>query len=78
MSMRRFFEAVTLGICLYALAGWLYVVLVALIQPNTLSWQLTHLTSWPRTDTFGELCFVVSFVAFVVHRALTQRHPPDR
>jgi hypothetical protein len=43
---------------------------VALIQPRTLSWQLTHLASWPRTDTFGELAFAVSFVAFLVHEVV--------
>jgi hypothetical protein len=36
--------------------------------PNTLPWQLTHFASWPRTDTFGEASFVVSFMAFVIYR----------
>jgi hypothetical protein len=29
---------------------------------------LTHLVSWPRTDTFGEYAFAVSFFAFIVYR----------
>ena len=50
----------------------MYVALVALIEPDTLSLQLTHLTKWPRTDTFGEISFVVSFVAFWLWMMLRQ------
>jgi hypothetical protein len=68
--MRRFCANLSLAVCLYSFAGWVYVAVVALVQPNTLSWQLTHLTKWPRTDTFGEGCFVISFLAFVTYRTL--------
>ena len=67
---RRLLEALCLAICVYSFAGWVYVALVALLEPRTLNWQLTHLARWPRTDTLGEACFVVSFLAFVAHRAL--------
>lgn len=60
------------AIALYAFAAWVYVALVALIEPDTLSLQLTHLTKWPRTDTFGEISFVVSFVAFWLWMMLRQ------
>jgi hypothetical protein len=73
--VRPVLNGVFLALALYGFAGWLYVAGVALAQPQTLSWQLTHLASWPRTDTFGELSFVVSFVAFIAYR-LT-RVPPD-
>jgi len=39
---------------------------VALVHPQTLSLQLTHFAPWPREDTFGEISFVVSFLAFFI------------
>ena len=57
-----------LAVALYGFAAWVYVAGVALFLPNTLSWQLTHLAKWPRTDTFGELSFVISFLAFIAYR----------
>ncbi len=66
--MRRFVNAAALTIAIYGFAGWVYVAAVALVLPRTLPVQLTHLASWPRTDTFGEASFVVSFVAFFVYR----------
>jgi hypothetical protein len=62
------------ALALYGFAAWVYVALVALIQPWTLKWQLTHLSKWPRTDTFGELCFAVSFVAFWLQSLLSRQH----
>jgi hypothetical protein len=66
--MRRSVNTVALAIALYGFAAWVYVACVALVLPQTLSWRLTHLASWPRTDTFGESAFAVSFVAFIVYR----------
>ena len=66
--MRRALNAVALAVAIYTFAGWVYVAAVSLVAPETLPLQLTHLASWPRTDTFGELCFVVSFLAFVAYR----------
>jgi hypothetical protein len=66
-SRTRIINAVALAMALYAFAGWAYVSAVALVLPQTLPLQLTHLARWPRTDTFGELCFVVSFVAFIAY-----------
>jgi hypothetical protein len=65
--IRRIINVIALAVALYGFAAWAYVAAVALAQPNTLSWQLTHLAKWPRTDTFGEFSFVVSFLAFVVY-----------
>ena len=67
-SMKRLFNTLALTLAIYGFAGWAYVAVVALALPNTLPWQLTHLASWPRTDTFGELSFAVSFVAFIAYR----------
>jgi len=63
-------------ISLYGFVAWVYVALVAVTQPQTLPLQLTHLTKWPRTDTFGEISFVVSLVAFWLQALLTGRRDP--
>ncbi len=68
VGVRRRINALALGVAIYGFAAWIYVAAVALVEPNTLSLQLTHLASWPRTDTFGEASFVASFVAFLVYR----------
>ena len=60
-----------------AFAAWVYVAGVALILPQTLSWQLTHLAKWPRTDTFGEVSFVVSFFAFIAYRLTREPARPE-
>jgi hypothetical protein len=65
---RRLLTAMTLAVALYAFAAWVYVAMVAVFLPDTLSWQLTHLAKWPRTDTFGEGAFVVSFLSFIAYR----------
>lgn len=63
-------------IAIYAFAAWVYVALVALFQPHTLTWQLTHLATWPRTDTFGEISFVVSLVCYWIYSLLSIRTQP--
>ena len=73
--MRRVYNSIFLAVALYGFAAWAYVAAIALAQPQTLSWQLTHFAKWPRTDTFGELTFVLSFVAFIAYR-LTREQPP--
>ena len=65
-----------LAVSLYGFAGWAYVAGVSLAAPGTLPLRLTHLASWPRTDTFGEAAFAASFVAFVIYR-LTRSGPFD-
>ncbi len=74
-QVRRVLNAIFLALALYGFASWIYVAGVALAQPQTLSWRLTHLAAWPRTDTFGEASFLVSFLAFIAYR-LT-REPPS-
>jgi hypothetical protein len=79
MTRRSLVVASCRAIALYGFAAWVYVALVALIQPDTLGLQLTHLTKWPRTDTFGEISFVVSFIAFWLSLVLREHEtrPPD-
>jgi len=78
MTPRRVANALALAVALYGFAGWAYVAAVALARPHTLSWQLTHLARWPRTDTFGEVCFMVSFAAFIAYRLTRESTSRDR
>ncbi len=48
------------------LLGWVYIALIALVHPETLSWPLTHFLPWPREDTFGIMCFGVSGISFLL------------
>ena len=64
----RIVNAVALALTVYGFAGWLYVAVESLVIPQALSMRLTHLASWPRTDTFGEFCFAMSFVAFIAYQ----------
>ena len=70
---RRVVNVVALAIAIYAFAAWVYVAAVALgATPERFRGNLPTSASWPRTDTFGELSFVISFVAFIVF-GLTRR-----
>jgi hypothetical protein len=73
---RRFLRALTLTLAIYGFAGWTYIALVALVHPATLPLPLTHLASWPREDTFGEVCFIVSAVSFFGYLLLRREGPP--
>ena len=63
-------------LALYGFAGWVYIALVALVHPQTLGLQLTHLAKQPHEDTFGESCFAVSIVSFFIYSLL--RSPEGR
>lgn len=67
---RRIVLVASLTLTLYGFAGWIYIALCALVQPDTLGLQLTHFAKFPREDTFGEVCFVVSIVSFFVYKLL--------
>lgn len=59
-------RALSLTLFVFGLAGWIYIAANAVVHPESLSWQLTHLTPWIREDTFGIICFGVSFVSFFI------------
>jgi hypothetical protein len=60
----------TLTLAVYGFAGWVYIAIVALVEPDTLPLRLTHFASYPREDTFGEVCFVISLVSFFAYNLL--------
>jgi hypothetical protein len=49
---------------IYSTAGGLYICVNAWVHPESLAWQLTHLTPWIREDTFGMMCFAVSALTY--------------
>jgi hypothetical protein len=62
----KFFRALTLTLFLFGLLGWIYIALNAVFHPESLSWPLTHVLPFPREDTFGIMCFIVSSVSFFI------------
>jgi hypothetical protein len=62
----KILRALTYTLFIFGLIAWGYVVGSTVFHPQTLTWQLTHLTPWIREDTFGIISFCVSFVSFFV------------
>jgi hypothetical protein len=69
----RFLKALTLTLSVFGFAGWAYIAGNAIFHPQSLEWPLTHLLSWPREDTFGIVCFAVSFISFFIWNVLRYR-----
>jgi hypothetical protein len=67
---RRIALTASLTLTVYGFAGWIYIVVVALVEPNTLGMRLTHFAPFPHEDTFGEICFAVSLLSFFVYSLL--------
>jgi len=55
---------------LFGLLGWIYIAVNAEVHPWTLPLPLTHLAPWPREDTFGAACFLVSMISFFIWNIL--------
>jgi hypothetical protein len=69
--MKRRIALVTFQtLTVYGLLGWLYIVVVALVEPNTLGMRLTHFAPYPHEDTFGEICFAISLLSFFAYSLL--------
>ncbi len=69
---RNFFRSLTLTLFVFGLCGWVYIALNAVFHPQTLHLPLTHLLPFPREDTFGVGCFLVSFISFFIWNLLKQ------
>jgi hypothetical protein len=70
MTIRKFFQTLTLTGFVFGFAGWVYIVINSEVHPWTLHWQLTHFAEWPHEDTFGAMCFAVSIVCFFVYNLI--------
>ena len=66
----KIIKALALTLFVFGFAGWIYIANNAVHHPETLSWGLTHFAPWPREDTFGVICFAVSFISFFVWNLL--------
>ena len=64
--MKKILKAASFTFFIFGLIGWFYIAGVALVHPQTLCLQLTHLTPWLREDTFGIISFAVSFFSFFI------------
>jgi Na+(H+)/acetate symporter ActP len=71
----RILMAVALSLAIYGAAGWIYIAANAVSHPESLHMPLTHFANWPREDTFGAVCFAVSFVSFLTYQLI--RRPTD-
>jgi hypothetical protein len=60
-------------IAVYTFAGWAYIAGNAMAHPDTLGKRLTHFAAWPHEDTFGAVCFLVSFLAAATRTVLRSR-----
>lgn len=61
----------------FGFAGWVYIVINSEVHLYTLKLQLTHFAKWPHEDTFGEICFAVSFVSFFVYNLIKDDRRPS-
>lgn len=77
--MRRVLIAVLRTVAFFSFAGWVYIVVNSEVHPATLHLQLTHFAQWPHEDTFGEICFAVSFLSALGWQVLRATgRDPDR
>jgi hypothetical protein len=63
----KIIKALSLTLFVYGFAGWIYIAFNAVFHMQTLSMPLTHLLPYPREDTFGIICYAVSFVSFFIY-----------
>ncbi len=69
-------DGLLLTIAFYALLGWVYIAVISIVQPHTLGTRLTHFSNEPHEDTFGEICFALSFLAASTRHLLRRLAPP--
>jgi hypothetical protein len=62
----KIIRSLSLTFFVFGLLGWIYIAFNAATHPWTLAMPLTHFVDWPREDTFGAICFAVSFISFFV------------
>lgn len=68
----KILRAALITLFVHSFAGWFYIAMNAAFHPESLSWPLTHLLSWPREDTFGIICFGTSIVSFFLWNVLKE------
>lgn len=68
--MKRILKALSFPVFVFGFSGWAYIAQNAVYHPETLPLPLTHLAPFPREDTFGIICFAISFVALFTYMYL--------
>lgn len=71
-GLKRFLLALSFTVFVFGFAGWIYIAQNAVHHPETLALPLTHFAPFPREDTFGVVCFGLSFIALFVYRFLKE------
>lgn len=69
---KRTARALSFTVFVFGFSGWVYIAQNAVHHPETLALPLTHLASFPREDTFGAVCFALSFLALFVYMYLRE------
>lgn len=70
--MKKIISALSFTVFVFGFAGWIYIAQNAVFHPETLALPLTHLAPFPREDTFGTVCFALSFVALFTYMYLRE------
>ncbi|MEK7643598.1 MAG: hypothetical protein AAB372_04100 [Patescibacteria group bacterium] len=70
----KFFRAFFFTTFFFGFSSWVYIALNAVFHPETLPMPLTHLLPWPREDTFGIVCFGVSFISLFIYRLIRDKN----
>lgn len=70
--MKKIISAFCFTVFVFGFAGWLYIASNATNHPETLALPLTHLAAFPREDTFGVICFALSFIALFTYMCLKE------
>lgn len=66
-DLKKILRAASLTAFIHGMVGFLYIATSAMVHPETLSIQLSHLTPWIREDTFGFLSFAISIVSLFIY-----------
>ncbi len=57
---------------LFGLLAWVDGVIIQFTHPEWLSWPVTHLLLWVRTDTFTIFSFIVSAIGLFMWRLVAE------
>lgn len=71
-DIKRTIRALSLTGFVHGMVGFLYIATSAMVHPQTLSIQLSHLTPWIREDTFGFLCFAISIISLFTYNMVKE------
>jgi len=71
----RILRAGSFTLFVFGFGGWIYIAENAVFHPDTLARPVSHILPFPREDTFGIVCFCVSFVALFTYMMVRGPQP---